>query len=129
MRSQWKETSHNRLLLDAYNANPSSMALAITHFASLELPKLVVILGDMFELGPDSAYEHAEIVRLVRSLHFHAVYLAGSEFYNCSRDSGVFSFHDTEGLISELQQNPLQGCTILIKGSRGMKMERSVDYL
>ncbi len=129
MRSQWKVTAGNRLLLDAYNANPSSMALAIRHFALLNLPKSVLILGDMFELGNESAAEHAEIIRLVRTFSFHAVYLAGKEFFNCAQGSGFRAFPDTEGLIAELQQNPLQGCTILIKGSRGMKLEKSLDYL
>jgi UDP-N-acetylmuramoyl-tripeptide--D-alanyl-D-alanine ligase len=129
LRSQWKETGHNLMHLDAYNANPSSMALAIRHFATLNLPKRVLILGDMFELGPESTAEHAEIVRLVRALSFDSVYLAGQEFYNCSRGSDFPAFPDTEGLLAELQQNPLRGCTILIKGSRGMKLEKSVDYL
>ena len=129
MRSQWKVTAGNRLLLDAYNANPSSMALAIRHFASLNLPMSVLILGDMFELGNESAVEHAEIVRLVRTFSFHAVYLAGKEFFNCARGPGLQAFPDTESLIAELQRNPLQGCTILVKGSRGMKLEKSLDYL
>lgn len=129
MRSQWLKTASNTILLDAYNANPSSMSLALKHFQSVELSGKVVILGDMFELGPASRQEHDLILHQIRELGFERVYLAGKEF-SAAKGYPEFRFYETtEQLIEELKSHPLSGNTILIKGSRGMKLERVVDYL
>jgi UDP-N-acetylmuramoyl-tripeptide--D-alanyl-D-alanine ligase len=129
MRSQWVQTDRNSVLLDAYNANPSSMVLALRHFRSLNLPGKVLILGDMFELGADSRQEHDEILRLIGELGFDQVYLAGREFKALHGNLPFHFFETTEQLIEKLKQNPLSGNQILVKGSRGMKLERVLDYL
>lgn len=129
MRSQWTRTAQNDILLDAYNANPSSMALAIRNFNDLALKNKVLILGDMFELGNESEIEHSRIFQLVESLKFDEVYLAGEWFGRVAGKSRYSVFPDTTSLIEFLKNHPIQNRTILIKGSRGMKLEQAMDYL
>lgn len=129
MRSQWIRTGSNVLLLDAYNANPSSMALAIGHFASLGLPHPVAILGDMFELGSFAPGEHLRIIRLAHSSGFEQILFSGHEFYRYSTDFPHHFYQDLSQLEDYLVQHPLKDCNILIKGSRGMKLETIVGYL
>jgi UDP-N-acetylmuramoyl-tripeptide--D-alanyl-D-alanine ligase len=129
MRSQWLKTPANNILLDAYNANPSSMALALKHFQSIDLPGKMLVLGDMFELGQDSIHEHSQIVKLIRELGFQSVYLAGKDFYEVAVDAGFNVYRTTDDLLEELSKMRPTGKTILVKGSRGMKLERVLDYL
>lgn len=129
MRSEWMKTSHNSLFLDAYNANPSSMELAIRYFHSLDVAGKVLILGDMFELGAQAEHEHRAIIRLVSGLGFSRVYFVGREFSNIASEPHFAFFPDRNDLIAELSKNPIRGCTILIKGSRGMQLEKLVDHL
>lgn len=129
MRSQWIETGNNTLFLDAYNANPSSMELAIDHFASLNLVHPVIVLGDMFELGLHSADEHLRIIRQVDRLGFAEVMFAGQHFFQLSSGFPHLFFENLSNLQDHLSIQPLKGCNVLIKGSRGMHMEQLVDYL
>ncbi len=129
LRSQWIDTGRNRLFMDAYNANPSSMLQAIRVFHSLDLPGKVLILGDMFELGQEAESEHRAIINLLRDLNFISVYLVGPEFLKIASGSQMAFFPGMEDLIRELTFHPLKGRTILIKGSRGMQLEKIADYL
>jgi len=126
-RSQIIETKTNKIILDAYNANPSSMKVALENFASLVHNKKVIILGDMFELGKDSQQEHQEIVNLANSLGFQNQYFVGEHFYQAKTDSQQFkTFNDFESYI---KKNPLENQYILIKGSRGMRLERVLESI
>lgn len=126
-RSQIVKTAHNTLFLDAYNANPSSMKVALENFAALSATHKTVILGDMFELGEDSAHEHQAIADLAASLHFETIFLVGKNFHGVS--TSHLSFEDFESLKIHLSKHPFQNKTILIKGSRGMRLERVVELL
>lgn len=126
-RSQIIETKTNKIILDAYNANPSSMKVALENFASLVHNKKVIILGDMFELGKDSQQEHQEIVNLANSLGFQNQYFVGEHFHQTKTDSQQFkTFDDFKNFI---KKNPLENQYILIKGSRGMRLERILESL
>ncbi|MFY1613405.1 UDP-N-acetylmuramoyl-tripeptide--D-alanyl-D-alanine ligase [Macellibacteroides fermentans] len=127
-RSQFKETEHNKLIIDAYNANPSSMKAAIDNFAAMQVdtPK-AVILGDMRELGETSDALHAEIVKQIEQAGFDKVYLCGEHF--SSTGTSFMHFQNIEELMSELTKNPLEGYHILIKGSRGMTLEKTLSLL
>ncbi|MDP5091730.1 MAG: UDP-N-acetylmuramoyl-tripeptide--D-alanyl-D-alanine ligase [Polaribacter sp.] len=126
-RSQIVKTAHNTLFLDAYNANPSSMKVALENFAALSETQKVVILGDMFELGADSAHEHQTIADLASSLNFETILFVGKNFHGVATKHP--SFTDFENLQIHLSKNPLRNKTILIKGSRGMKLERFVELV
>ncbi|MDR1330884.1 MAG: UDP-N-acetylmuramoyl-tripeptide--D-alanyl-D-alanine ligase [Tannerella sp.] len=126
-RSQWKQTEQNTLVIDAYNANLSSMEAALQYFAALPVSPKAVILGDMLELGAESLRLHAGIVEKLTAFGFDEVFLCGSDF---SAAGGRFAcFPDIEALRNYLVIHPLQGCHILIKGSHGIHMERIVAAL
>ena len=130
-RSQLKTTVTNELILDAYNANPSSMVAAITTFQNSDTKKdKVVILGDMFELGEYAKNEHQKIVDLLENSSISKVYLAGENFINTVTSNNKFKFFkSTDELMDDIKTNPIQHSTILIKGSRGMALERVVTFL
>jgi UDP-N-acetylmuramoyl-tripeptide--D-alanyl-D-alanine ligase len=128
-RSQFQKTRYNELILDMYNANPSSMEAALLHFASLPHPRKVVILGDMLELGYYAGEEHSRILRLTESLPAEKIITVGPEFLNASKEGRTMAFTSTDELIEELKRNPLKGCQILIKGSRGIALEKVLPYL
>ncbi len=119
-RSQYEETAHNRLIVDAYNANPTSMQAALDNFAAITLTNKVVILGDMRELGEDSLEEHQRVVDLLESLDFEQVFLIGSEFKKTNTDFATFA---SRAKFEEyLLAHPLRDKTILIKGSNGIQL-------
>lgn len=126
-RSEYKKTDRNELILDAYNANPSSMEKALENFAAMEQPNKLAILGDMFELGPNSVDMHSEIIQKAKQLKIEVLFV-GKDFYHSNSSSDEF-FEELEGLIERLKSQPVSGKTILIKGSRGIKLERLVEYL
>lgn len=132
-RSQLADTGRNRLVVDAYNANPASMKASIENFASLKMPSKVLLLGDMLELGPDSVAEHVEILRLAVSKGFGKIYLVGDEFAAAGKAlddlSGMEFFKDSLLLQEHFRGNPLSGCSVLIKGSRGKRLERVLEVL
>ncbi len=128
-RSQFKDTGRNLLVLDAYNANPTSMVAALENFATMQSdrPKLV-ILGDMLELGVDSLNEHKAILELVGRLHLEAIFI-GPQFQR-ARSGPTARYHtDAAGLLEQLSIQPIADQIILLKGSRGMKLETLVPVL
>lgn len=123
-RSQVVKTERNTLILDAYNANPSSMALAITNFAKQHFQKKLMILGDMLELGNYAAEEHLNILEKATALKFEQVWLVGPLFSGFESQYPHYRFFkDTDEVITYVDQHPVNATTILVKGSRGMKLE------
>lgn len=126
-RSQIVEKNGNRIILDAYNANPSSMKLALENFAALPYPGKTVILGDMFELGSATDTEHQYIADQVADLPPGNVILVGEHFFKTrTSHQRLRTFDDLKAYLS---QHRLQNKTILVKGSRGMALERVLDIL
>ncbi len=135
-RSQLVKTHCNTLVVDAYNANPTSMAASIENFAALKMPSKVLLLGDMLELGEDSISEHMNILLLAKEKGFEKLFLVGSEFalaYDSldGKMSGVEVrlFPDSLVLQQWLKENPLSGNSVLVKGSRGKRLERVLEVL
>lgn len=120
-RSQLEKTANNTLILDAYNANPSSMRVAIENFAKLDNENKLLIIGDMFELGEYAAEEHNKIVDLINEKKLKNVILIGTEFSRTN--SGFKTFLNTQDCLASLKSEPQKNKLILIKGSRGMKLE------
>lgn len=127
-RSQQIKTSHNKIILDAYNANPFSLKEAIISFHNSGFDNPWLIIGDMFELGEYSAAEHQEIVELLKKLDFKNVFLIGNEF-STTKDHSFTKFENTTDACNFIESNSLSGANILIKGSRGMKLEQLTKYL
>jgi len=132
-RSQLVKTSRNILILDAYNANPNSMKAAIENFAGYKAECKLLLLGDMFELGEYSSEEHQKLVDLIRENNFTDVILVGDEFYKLQDSDpiaiGFKKFKTTAECREYLQKKNISGNTVLIKGSRGMKMETLQEVL
>lgn len=132
-RSQYITTGSNNLIMDAYNANPTSMKTAIQHFAKKNSKKTTVILGDMLELGEDSEKEHKQIVELILSTDFNNAFFVGNYFLKTITDEQASmitgAFANVEQLANYLQENPLLDQTILIKGSRKIQLEKLVEKL
>ncbi len=128
-RSQLVKTSRNTLILDFYNANPTSMIAAIDNFKKVKDRNKCLILGDMLELGQDSLDEHNKILKYVEELNFKKVFLVGNEFYNFSSDYEFNFFNNVEELAKHFVVHPETSKFFLIKGSRGIKLEKCTDYL
>lgn len=127
-RSQVIKKGSNTIWMDAYNANPSSMKIAIQNFAVSNAEGKVLILGDMFELGGDSQKEHQAIAELIESYkNWHGVYLIGKEFLSVK--SSAMLFPGTEDFMVWLSTHPLKNATVLLKGSRGMRMETILEKI
>lgn len=127
-RSQVITTERNKIILDAYNANPTSMKLAIENFDLIASDKnKTVILGDMFELGEKSSAEHQLIVDTVSSYVFDNVYLVGENFYKTT--TKYPKFKTLEVFKEYLKDNLIEDNYILIKGSRGMALEGVMDFI
>ena len=128
-RSQFKQTEHNCLYLDCYNANPSSMAPAIGTFSELKADHKMAIIGGMRELGTDSAKEHQHLLDMLNEAHLEKVILTGSEFDGLSLPPNMVHFHSTQEVIDTLRQQPPEGFTILVKGSNGNALWKLEEYL
>jgi UDP-N-acetylmuramoyl-tripeptide--D-alanyl-D-alanine ligase len=118
--------------MDAYNANPSSMFAAVNNFEQLAAPNKYLILGDMFELGEESIAEHQAIVSLVAELKFEKVIFIGKDFYQAATKNKIANFHffeSTDSTYAYLSENSIRAHTVLIKGSRGMKLESLLPLL
>ena len=124
-RSQLVKTERNTLIVDAYNANPSSMAVALDNLALMPGRK-VALLGDMRELGADAEAEHK---RVVERLEGFEAYLVGEEFAKAAAGTSYKTFATSEDLAKYLQEHPLQGCTVLLKGSHSTQMEKLTGVL
>ena len=129
-RSQMTRTEHNTLIVDAYNANPTSMAAALDNFSNVSADCRISMLGDMLELGEDSAAEHKAVIESALSRGFCKVFFVGKEFASVSvaSDNAMF-FQTSDELADYLKANPVHGATILIKGSRGTRMEKVIPVL
>jgi UDP-N-acetylmuramoyl-tripeptide--D-alanyl-D-alanine ligase len=127
-RSQIMHKHGHEIILDAYNANPTSMKAAIENFHTLQRDCKALILGDMFELGEHSDQEHKKIIELVHALAFKHVFFVGQKFFLHAGNQHI-AYQTTRDFLAWLKNNPLEPCTILIKGSRGMTLEKVVDYL
>jgi UDP-N-acetylmuramoyl-tripeptide--D-alanyl-D-alanine ligase len=126
-RSQVIEKNGYKLILDAYNANPTSMQHALESFAKSSDKKKMVILGDMFELGDDAPKEHQHIANLSEQLKFDNIILVGNEFSKTQTSDAVLKFKTTEAAHIWFQQQDFTGSEILLKGSRSMKMEKILE--
>ena len=127
-RSQLKKTENNELIIDAYNANPSSMKVALDNFATMPVSPKALILGDMRELGPTSDELHTEVVARIKEGNYDKVFLCGEHFQKAA-GKDFTTYATTEELIEALRKNPLEGYHVLIKGSHGMALERVVEVL
>jgi UDP-N-acetylmuramoyl-tripeptide--D-alanyl-D-alanine ligase len=117
----------NQIILDAYNANPSSMAVAIANFLQLDATEKIIILGDMFELGKESLKEHENILDLLAQTDMDC-HFVGKDFYAVKQQKSNYHFYENfELLKSNINFNTIQNKTILIKGSRGMALERIIE--
>ncbi|WP_159800476.1 UDP-N-acetylmuramoyl-tripeptide--D-alanyl-D-alanine ligase [Flavobacterium sp. MK4S-17] len=126
-RSQLMERNGNRIILDAYNANPSSMMAAIDNFSKLEGINKIAILGDMFELGNDSTNEHKKIVESVEDTGIET-YFIGKDFYSNKLNNPQLKFYKSyEDFSREFKS--FSGKTVLIKGSRGMALEKVLELI
>lgn len=128
-RSQIKVSKKNTLICDSYNANPSSMRMAIESFARIKAGKKICILGDMLELGEKSEEEHLRIVKTLKDCNLDNAVLIGPQFSKISEGSGFKTFPDVAVFKDFLRENPIKGNHILIKGSRGMALEQIYDLL
>lgn len=129
-RSQVLRTEHNMLIMDAYNANPSSMHAALESFARMPAKNKVVILGDMLELGAYSAEKHREIAEKAMQSGFAQVLLCGKEFTAVRRDTDTALFFDNKTALAEwLQAHPVSNGYVLLKGSRGIGLETVAELL
>lgn len=136
-RSQLEKTERNILIEDAYNANPTSMAAALENLATVQAPLKAAMLGDMRELGTESVAEHIAILKKLASMHLDLVCLVGEEFRKALEEvtepveetSNTKWFPTSDDLVAWLKENPVSDHTILIKGSRGIRMEKILSEL
>ena len=133
-RSQMTKTASNTLIVDAYNANPTSMAAALENFSNVSADTKVAMLGDMLELGEDSLAEHVNVINSALSRGFSLVCFVGREFRAAATSLGLqhasaLFFNTSDELAAHLATSPLSGATVLIKGSRGTRMEKVIPAL
>ena len=127
-RSQIVRKGSNMVIMDAYNANPSSMQLAVKSFADIPAIKKVVILGDMLELGEESREEHLKLARQVISEGFDKVILVG-DIFSAIQVHGAETYNKVEDLNHALEEQEIKNASVLIKGSRGIQLEKVLDSL
>ena len=129
-RSQLIQKGDNEIILDAYNANPSSMTAAITNFIQLEKENKIAILGDMFELGKESLSEHKKIVELLENQKSIQTYFIGKDFYsNRINSNHLHFFEDFNSFSKFIEVNKPINNLLIIKGSRGMALEKTLTFL
>ena len=130
MRSQVLKKERNTIILDAYNANPSSMEAAIENLASMKAGKKVVILGDMFELEGEAEQEHRQLGRLLKEKKFSRVYLCGKLMRSAKEEfPDALLFERKDLLTEELKRNPIHDSVILVKASRGIGLETVLEFI
>lgn len=128
-RSEIRQKDGNTYILDAYNANPSSMEVAINNLMAMDGELKCAILGEMLEVGPTSAEEHHAICERLRQLGLKRVCLVGKEFLRFKDDFPFDFFADVEELNAWLRQHPFRSSVVLVKGSRGNRLEKAVEVL
>ncbi len=127
-RSQITEGRYNTIIMDAYNANPSSMEAAILNLKAMKNPDKAIIMGDMLELGEESLAEHQRILDFANSMGFNKIILAGPVFYKIGQNR-VESFENSKDAALWLKENPIKNSVVLVKGSRGIKLEEVYPWL
>lgn len=127
-RSQLIETASNKIIMDAYNANPSSMIAALQNFIPIAHPQKAIILGDMLELGAESGSEHQKIADFI-SEKFDEIFLVGKNFGKVTIGLKAKKFDNAELLTDYLIKQPLKSKLILVKGSRGISLEKVLGNL
>lgn len=133
-RSQLMRAKYNSLIIDAYNANPSSMKVSLENFHNISAKRKALIIGDMLELGEEAQKEHLSILNLIREINPEKIYFVGKEFKNAAEKIEYFNtkalFFDTSLALKEyLIDNSIKKFTILIKGSRGTRLEHTIEAL
>jgi UDP-N-acetylmuramoyl-tripeptide--D-alanyl-D-alanine ligase len=129
-RSQVLQRPHYQIIMDAYNANPSSMRAALENLHHIQTSYKTAILGDMFELGTESMAKHRELLDIARELSINQLLVCGKDFLKARKnnDTALF-FEDKEKLKSWLAAHPIQQGIVLLKGSRGMGLESLLEVL
>ncbi|GAO28185.1 UDP-N-acetylmuramoyl-tripeptide--D-alanyl-D-alanine ligase [Geofilum rubicundum] len=129
-RSQVVKTGTNKIIMDAYNANPSSMAVALENFRSIPAEKRVVVLGGMKELGIESSAEHQILMDQLKAMAPDLAFLVGPEFKELvPKTKGYFWFESGEALIRHLTSHPVENALVLVKGSRANQLEKALSVL
>lgn len=129
-RSQIIKRGSNTIIMDAYNANPTSMLAALENFNQLDQHPKVLVLGDMFELGASAAKEHQNIVDYLETHNIGKAYLVGTNFFNTTvKDPLIKKLKSFDHLKTQLQEHPVTGTLLLIKGSRSMALERVLECI
>ncbi|MDR0972553.1 MAG: UDP-N-acetylmuramoyl-tripeptide--D-alanyl-D-alanine ligase [Prevotellaceae bacterium] len=126
-RSQLLHTGSNTLIVDTYNANPTSMQASVEHFLHMDAANKLLILGDMLELGAESASEHGSVIRSLQAHTDIKVILVGNQFAAIA--SPFKTYRTTDELIADLKAHKPMGHTILLKGSHGIRLEKLIPYL
>jgi len=128
-RSQILKKRNNTIILDAYNANPSSMDLAISSFDNINTTNKMIIAGDMFELGQESNKYHQQIINYLEKLSNTLTYVVGVNFCKTNHSKKIKSFPSTKELINNISKLNISNYSILIKGSRTMQLEKIVEFI
>lgn len=128
-RSQLMKTDNNVLFLDAYNANPTSMRAAIENFAAMKMKNKFLILGDMLELGEDTDKEHLDLMNLLSEEGLTETILVGDIFARLAPSDKFKSYETVDDLLVYLEDEEIKDKYILIKGSRGIKLEKTIEKL
>lgn len=129
-RSQMVRTGRNTIIVDAYNANPTSMNAALDNFAHVQADRKIVMLGDMLELGEDSSMEHRAVADKLKGMELDMIILVGKEFSSVvSKGDGVLCFETSADAALWLSSHEVSDAAVLVKGSRGIRMEKLVDVL
>ena len=129
-RSQMVRTGRNTIIVDAYNANPTSMNAALDNFAHVQADRKIVMLGDMLELGEDSSMEHRAVADKLNGMELDMIILVGKEFSSVvSKGDGVLCFETSADAALWLSSHEVSDAAVLVKGSRGIRMEKLVDVL
>jgi len=128
-RSQILNTANNTIILDAYNANPSSMRAAVENIIESNFKNKVLILGDMAELGSESEKEHEVLINILQNVSLKELMLVGPIFHKVNNSRAIKSFESINSLSEYLIKNPIKACTILLKASRKMELEKIVNLL
>jgi len=128
-RSQIIKTTTNKIFLDAYNANPSSMEAALIHFSNSNEKNKIIVIGDMFELGKDKIQYHQKIINLCKKIDFKKVFIVGEIFSKTNFPKEFISKLNVNELIDHLKSFSINNSCILVKGSRGIELEKIVNHL
>ncbi len=128
-RSQLFKTDNNTLILDMYNANPTSMKLAIENFAQMNADNKILLIGDMLELGKDEVLEHQKIIDFALQQSFEKIILVGKRFGQCNYPADIQWFENVWKLNEFLEKYPVKNHTILLKASNGTGLKNCVQYL